>query len=149
MRTYIRVNNNLEVVEVLEANVAAGFLISPRTGIQVGDTLTAEELDTMGYRSAPPVINPTEWLIDVGAFFDRFGPAKMAVLSSADSTVRAIVQDVMVRKWIDLKRFDVEQAVDLLIAKQIPGMDEARKTVILETPVLPDENLALRRSYFS
>ena len=98
---------------------------------------------------ATPAPDPTEWLIDVGPFFDRFGPAKLAVLSSNDATVRALVTDLQVRKWIDLKRADVAQGIDLLISKSIPGLDAARKSAILNTPVQPVENLALRKDYFS
>ena len=98
---------------------------------------------------AAPAPDPTEWLIDVGPFFDRFGPAKMAVLSSSDAAVRALVTDLQVRKWIDLKRADVAQGIDLLISKSIPGLDAALKSAILTTPVQPVENLALRKDYFS
>ena len=96
-----------------------------------------------------PVVNPTEWLIDVGPFFDRFGPAKLAVLSSSDAAVRALVTDLQVRKWIDLKRADVAQGIDLLISKSIPGLDAALKSAILTPPAQPMENLALRKDYFS
>ena len=96
-----------------------------------------------------PAPDPTEWLIDVGPFFDRFGPAKLAVLSSSDAAVRALVTDLQVRKWIDLKRADVAQGIDLLISKSIPGLDAALKSAILNTPVQPVENLALRKAYFS
>lgn len=99
--------------------------------------------------SAPEPADPTEWLIDVGPFFDRFGHAKLAVLSSSDAAVRALVTDLQVRKWIDLKRADVAQGIDLLISKSIPGIDAALKSAILTTPVQPVENLALRKAYFS
>jgi hypothetical protein len=46
---------------------------------------------------------PCEWLIDIGPFFDRFGTAKMAVLTSSDLGVQAILKDTQVRKWLDLK----------------------------------------------
>ena len=98
---------------------------------------------------AAPAPDPTEWLIDVGPFFDRFGPAKLAVLSSSDAAVRALVADLQVRKWIDLKRADVAQGIDLLISKSIPGLDAELKTAILNDPVQPVENLALRKAYFS
>ena len=99
--------------------------------------------------SAPEPADPTEWLIDVGPFFDRFGPTKLAVLSSSDAAVRALVTDLQVRKWIDLKRADVAQGIDLLISKSIPGFNAALKSAILTTPVQPVENLALRKAYFS
>ena len=99
--------------------------------------------------TAPESAVPTEWLIDVGPFFDRFGPAKMAVLAHPDALVQALVKDLQVRRWIDLERADVGQGIDLLISKGITDMNAARKTAILTTPVAPEENLALRKTYFS
>ena len=108
--------------------------------------------DGQGWQDAPPAPvapDPTKWLIDVGPFFDRFGVAKLAVLSSGDAMVRALVTDLQVRKWIDLQRADVAAGVDLLIAKAIPGVDASLKTAILTAPVAPEENLALRKTYFA
>ena len=99
--------------------------------------------------TAPESAVPTEWLIDVGPFFDRFGPAKMAVLAHPDALVQALVKDLQVRKWIDLKRADVGQGIDLLISKSISGVDAALKAEILTAPVMHEENLALRQTYFS
>lgn len=107
------------------------------------------QMFTVEDMSAPPPSDPTEWLIDVGPFFDRFGAAKMAVLTSPDPIVRAIVQDVMSRKWIDLKRVDVEQGVDALISRGITGVDAALKDTILTTPVTFEEKRALAKLYFS
>lgn len=94
----------------------------------------------------PP--DPAQWLIDVGPFFDRFGAAKLQVLASADATVRALVTDLQVRKWIDLQRPDVAAGIDLLTTKGV-GVTAALKADILTTPVAPAENLALRKTYFS
>lgn len=91
--------------------------------------------------------SPYDWLIDIGPFFDRFGALKMAVLISADPTVRAIVQDVTVRKWIDLRRPDVATALDA-IASKVTGFSENLKHQILATPVSEEENRALRKLYF-
>lgn len=96
-----------------------------------------------------PPADPCAWLIDVGPFFDRFGAAKLAVLSSADATVQAIVKDSQVRKWIDLQHPAVAQGIDALIALAVPGVDAAMKAIILETPVAPAEQSALRKVYFS
>lgn len=96
----------------------------------------------------PPLTpaDPCEWLIDIGPFFDRFGANKMAILTSADVTVKAVIQDVQIRKWIDLQRTDVAAALDVLVAKGlITGTD---KTTILTTPVTVEENRALRKLYF-
>lgn len=90
----------------------------------------------------------TDWLIDVGPFFDRFGAAKMAVLTSTDAQVQALLIDIQVRKWIDLQRADVAAGIDLLIAKGVAGVTPALKAAILTTPVSVEENRALRRLYF-
>ena len=89
------------------------------------------------------------WLIDVGAFFDRFGATKMAVLASSNTTVKALVSDCMCRKWIDLKRADLPAAIDLIIAAGIPGVNTALKNIIINTPVTAAEQLALKKLYFS
>ena len=96
----------------------------------------------------PPAPNPTEWLIDVGPFFDRFGAAKMAVLTSTDAGVKAILADTQVRKWIDLQRADVAQSV-AYIGTVVSAVTPALQTAILTTPVTPEENLALRKQFFS
>jgi hypothetical protein len=94
-----------------------------------------------------PVIDPTEWLIDVGPLFDRFGAAKMAVLTSTDLAVKAILSDLQVRHWVDLKRADVAQAL-AYIGSVVPSVTAALQTVILTTPVTASENLVLRKLYF-
>ena len=45
----------------------------------------------------------SKWKIYVGAFFDRFGDQKLAVLASTDATVQAAIKDCMVRQYIDLE----------------------------------------------
>jgi hypothetical protein len=96
----------------------------------------------------PAMVDPCEWLIDIGPFFDRFGATKMAVLTSADAGVKAIMQDVQVRKWIDLKRADVASSL-AYIGSVVPSVTAALRTAILTTPVTTEENLALRKLYFS
>ena len=105
-----------------------------------------------GTTFAPPVAppepaNPCEWLIDIGPFFDRFGAAKMAVLTSADAGVKAILSDVQARKWIDLQRADVTTSL-AYIGTKVPLVDATLQTAILSTPVTAEENLALRKLYF-
>lgn len=104
------------------------------------------------YRIGPaPEPEPlaTQWLIDIGPFFDRFGAAKMALLTSANATVQALVKDLQVRKWIDLQRADVAAGIDALIALGVPGVNSDLKTTVLTTPVADAENFALRKVYFS
>ena len=134
-----------------------------RIEIMDGDTVTntilatpefAEQLHPGKWRLAevqdvePAPANPTEWLIDIGPFFDRFGAAKMAVLTSPDAGVKAILADTQVRKWIDLQRPDVAQSV-AYIGPVVAAVKPALQTAILTTPVTPEENLALRKQYFS
>lgn len=98
---------------------------------------------------APPPPEPPEWewYIDIGPFFDRFGAAKMAVLTSTDPGVRALLADIQIRKWIDLQNPSVAQGV-AYIGSVIPAVDAAAQAAILTTPVLLADNLALRKLYF-
>ena len=89
-----------------------------------------------------------EWYIDVGPFFDRFGSAKLAVLTSTNPGVQAILKDTQVRKWLDLKLPEITQSVDY-VASVVPAMTPELKEAILTTPVAEHENLALRKLYFS
>lgn len=86
---------------------------------------------------APPPVNPAEWHIGVGPFWDRFGQYKIAILASADPVVQAIIKDSSVRKYLDLKgrRADLDAALTVLIAKGFP-LD---KSVILDTKPGPLE----------
>lgn len=104
--------------------------------------------DGTAWAPAPAPVDPCEWLIDIGPFMDRFGASKLAVLASSDATVRALVTDILARKWIDLQRADVAAGIDLLIAAGISGVDGALKAAILTTPVEYEEHRALRRLYF-
>lgn len=97
----------------------------------------------------PPAPDQTEWLIDIGPFFDRFGTAKMYVLTSSNPLVKAVVQDVMVRKWIDLSRPDVAAGLDLIINAGTPGVDTFLKNQILTTPVGEAEKVALKKLFFN
>jgi len=103
---------------------------------------------------APPTppyvapVDPCEWLIDIGPFFDRFGSTKTAILTSTDPGVKAIVQDTVIRKWIDLQRADVASSL-AYIGTQVPEVDATLQTAILTTPVTSAENMALRKIYFS
>lgn len=97
----------------------------------------------------PPPPGPVyNWFIDLGPFYDRFGAAKMAVLTSADPGVRAIIADLNIRKWVDLQRADVAQAL-AYVGSVVPAVTPAMQTTILTTPVAPEENLALRKVYFA
>lgn len=70
---------------------------------------------------APAVVevNPADWYINVGPFFDRFGTYKLPILASSDLLVQAIIRDASVRQYIDLRgrRAELLQAIGLLKAK--------------------------------
>lgn len=97
------------------------------------------------------------WLIDLGPFSDRLGPAAVAIdLSTAPGLV-AIRSDFARRKWIDLKDPRVIAAVHYLAGQPHPALgtlaqalitDEVASTVLNTLPA-PAENLALRKLYFS
>ena len=89
-----------------------------------------------------------EWYIDIGPFFDRFGAAKMAVLTSADVGVQAIIKDTQVRKWLDLRLPEIEQSVQY-IASKVPELTVQLQEQIINTKPAEHENLALRKMYFS
>ena len=95
-----------------------------------------------------PAAPEWEWYIDVGPFFDRFGAAKMSVLTSADVGVQAILKDIQVRKWLDLKLPEVTQSVQY-VASKVDAVTPEIVDSILNTPVSENENLALRKTYFS
>lgn len=92
-------------------------------------------------------VDPCQFLIDIGPFYDRFGSAKMAVLTSTDAAVKAILSDVSIRKWIDLKRADVASSL-AYIGTVVPALTGTLQTAILNTAVTAEENRALRKSYF-
>ena len=89
-----------------------------------------------------------EWYIDIGPFFDRFGAAKMAVLTSSDAGVQAILKDTQVRKWLDLRLPEIEQSVQY-IASKVPELTAELQDQIVNTKPAEHENLALRKLYFS
>ena len=105
------------------------------------------------YREVPSAPTPEpsapvwQWYIDIGPFFDRFGSAKMQVLTSSDPGVQAILKDIQVRKWIDLKIPEVSQSL-AYVASKIPSVTQELQESILNTPVADNENLALRKLYF-
>lgn len=90
----------------------------------------------------------TEWLLDVGAFFDRFQTAKLPVLMSQDALVQAMVKDVQSREWVDLQNPEIASAL-AYIATVVPQVTSELVDSILHDAVKEQENLVLRRLYFS
>lgn len=53
--------------------------------------------------------------ISVGAFFDRFGPLKWAILADQSPPVQAVVRDASVRKFIDLDNPDLPAGLQIIV----------------------------------
>lgn len=107
--------------------------------------------DTQEFEDVPapePVAPVWEWYIDIGPFFDRFGAAKMAVLTSSDAGVQAILKDTQARKWLDLRLPEIEQSVQY-VASKVPELTAELQDQIVNTKPAEHENLALRKLYFS
>ena len=73
--------------------------------------------------------------ISVGAFFDRFGPLKWAILADQSPTVQAVVRDASVRKFIDLDNPGLPAGLQIIVAAGHP-IDAA---AIVEAPIQPEE----------
>lgn len=82
-----------------------------------------------------PEPEPAPRHISVGAFFDRFGALKWAILADTTPTVKAVVQDASVRKYIDLDRPDLPDGLQVLIDAG-HAIDSA---AILSTEIQPQE----------
>jgi hypothetical protein len=107
----------------------------------------------------PPAPEPEwAWYIDHGPFTDRLGAAATVTIdtSTAPGFV-AIRADFARRKWIDLKDPRVAATVGYLAGQPLPGLGTLatplltaeQAAAVLNTPVTPAENLALRKLYFS
>lgn len=134
------------IYEILNGNIVINTIVADESfmlaNYPAGNYRLVEEVPT------PPTPEPWEWLIDIGPFYDRFGVAKMAVLTNPDAGLKAILADLNIRKWVDLKRPDVAQAL-AYVGSVVPAVDAAMQIAILNTPVADIENLALRKVYFS
>ena len=74
-------------------------------------------------------------LISVGAFFDRFGSLKWAILADTAPAVQAVVKDASVRKYIDLDRPDLPAGLQVLI----DAGHAINADAILNTAIEPQE----------
>ena len=61
-----------------------------------------------------PVV-PTKRHISVGAFFDRFKQHKYQILASTDATIKALILDSSVRKYIDLDNPELPFGLGLVV----------------------------------
>lgn len=66
-----------------------------------------------------PTVEPSSFVprhLSVGAFFDRFGMAKWSILGDTSPTVKAVVADASVRKYIDLDNPQLPAGLAILTA---------------------------------
>lgn len=82
-------------------------------------------------------VNPDDWKIYVGPFFDRFGAHKIPILASTDPVVQALIKDATVRKYIDLhkRRDEIAQMIGILQSKGF----SVDTTAILDVMPNPEE----------
>lgn len=73
--------------------------------------------------------------VSVGAFFDRFGPLKWAILADTTPQVQAVVKDASVRAYIDLDNADLPAGLALLQAAGHAIDPEA----VVDAPIRPEE----------
>lgn len=81
----------------------------------------------------PVVVDPALWRIDVGSFFDRFGDAKLAILASENTIVKAMITDASVRKYIALIERKDELTQTLGLLQSLVSGISLDVTAILET----------------
>lgn len=73
--------------------------------------------------------------ITVGALFDRFGPAKWAILADTNPVVQAVIKDASVRSYIDLDNPDLPAGLSIV---QGAG-HQIDPDAILRAPIQPKE----------
>ena len=137
-----------------------------------GDTVTNTIIADASYMAAnypqgnyrevvvqePASIAPVwAWYIDLGPFSDRLGATSAAIDLSTEPGVVVIRNDFSRRKWIDLEDVRVAAALAYLAGQPhpvlgtigAPLMTTQQVATVLNTPVAAEENLALRKLYFS
>lgn len=73
--------------------------------------------------------------ITVGAFFDRFGAQKYAILAAKDDEIQARIKDASVRKYIDLDSPKVAEGLAFMQSTKFA----VNPSTILNPPVRDDE----------
>lgn len=142
----------------------ATFHIAATGQTIVADLAFMQSQYSGGYTEVPQVPGAPEaspawtWLIDIGPFVDRLGSKRFAIEQSTDPFVMSFRHDVDTRrKWIDLQDPRVAGALMYCAGQPVAGvgtiaapiLTEAEVTAVLTTPVTPEENMALRKLYFS
>lgn len=86
------------------------------------DGMGFAEFDHMARESqaiTAEIVPPPRWRIDVGAFHDRFGTAKLAILSDPDPIIQALIKDISIRKYVALteRRMELLQAMTYIASR--------------------------------
>lgn len=83
-----------------------------------GDASAGDVYDAPTGKFSRPVtlVAAASRLVSVGSFFDRFGADKWQLLADQNPLVQALVKDCSVRRFIDLDRPDLRQALQLLVS---------------------------------
>jgi hypothetical protein len=97
------------VANVVIADAETMALIFPDTPYRE-QVFEAPEVVPLTWDNAPAEY----WWISPGAFRDRFGAAKLAVLMSQNPVAMALREDAADRDYIDLKRADMPQLIAAL-----------------------------------
>ena len=129
MSTYRATNREThEVVEYESALPQPEHLTADWRLEEISFAVAAPDVDP-----EPTPVDPALWRIDVGSFFDRFGEAKLAILSSENAVVKAMIMDASVRKYISLieRKDELAQMLGLL-QTLVPGIS-LDAAAILET----------------
>lgn len=139
---WMRFDNEGRVLEVIDANVAAGFYPLPRPDINAGDLLTDDDFVALGV-DRPVAIAPDRHITQL-AFINRFSDSEAIAidLASQGATVQAAAMrryqaKVNAASYIDLDRPDTRAGVQALEAAGLlaPG----RALTILDAEVQEQE----------
>lgn len=118
-------------------DVAPDNLPAERVVGQPWPNWTGEGWAMLDYAEPPaqPAPPPEPRLVTVGAFFDRFGPLKWAILADQSPLVQAVIRDAQVRRHIDLDNPDLPGGLAIL---QAAG-HQIDAGVVIDAPVQPHE----------
>ena len=117
--------------------------------------------DPAQYVAPPAPLPPVYlWYMDQGDFLDRFGSAvALAILTSTDVIIVAMFKNIALRKWVDLQRQDVIDAVNYAAGATIPGLGTistpiagltaALANTVLTTLPTAQEQLTTVKLYFT
>ena len=133
---YAQIDNNTVVaVSDLHSEVSAAHMIPLDAESPVSPGWFYDAAAGAFTAPAEPEPAPEARHISLGAFFDRIGPGRYAILADANPLVQALIRDVSVRKYIDLSRDDLAAGLQMLV----DAGHAIDVQTILSSPVLPGE----------